>query len=80
MFDLEVPFDFLFYRVCVWTSLMLFLLAIFNACDLINRFTRIAGELFGMLISVLFLQEATKVTKINFDFNSIGNKNLMPDF
>ncbi|KAH9666495.1 Boron transporter 4 [Citrus sinensis] len=46
--------------VCVWTSLVLFLLAIFNACDLINRFTRIAGELFGMLIAVLFLQEATK--------------------
>ncbi|KAJ0074861.1 hypothetical protein Patl1_34322 [Pistacia atlantica] len=37
--------------VCVWTALMLFVLAIFNACALINRFTRIAGELFGMLIS-----------------------------
>ncbi|XP_034696626.1 boron transporter 4-like [Vitis riparia] len=46
--------------VCVWTALMLFLLAIFNACDIINRFTRIAGELFGMLIAVLFIQEAIK--------------------
>ncbi|KAK2651496.1 hypothetical protein Ddye_011352 [Dipteronia dyeriana] len=44
--------------VCVWTSLLLFLLAIFNASDVINRFTRIAGELFGMLIAVLFIQEA----------------------
>lgn len=51
----------LFYRVCVWTALLLFLLAIFNASRLINRFTRIAGELFGMLISVLFIQEAIKV-------------------
>ncbi|KAK9029578.1 hypothetical protein V6N11_026691 [Hibiscus sabdariffa] len=46
--------------VCVWTSLMLILLAIFNACTIITRFTRIAGELFGMLITVLFLQEAIK--------------------
>ncbi|KAL7162364.1 hypothetical protein ACSBR2_042780 [Camellia fascicularis] len=46
--------------VCVWTALMLFLLAIFNACAVINRFTRIAGELFGMLIAVLFMQEAIK--------------------
>lgn len=49
------------YRVCVWTSLLLILLAIFNACNIISRFTRIAGELFGMLISVLFIQEAIKV-------------------
>ncbi|KAL6216948.1 hypothetical protein ACLB2K_010166 [Fragaria x ananassa] len=46
--------------VCVWTSLLLILLAIFNACNIISRFTRIAGELFGMLISVLFIQEAIK--------------------
>ncbi|KAL2493428.1 Boron transporter 4 [Abeliophyllum distichum] len=46
--------------VCVWTALLLFLLAIFNACTIINRFTRIAGETFGMLISVLFIQEAIK--------------------
>ncbi|KAK2986595.1 hypothetical protein RJ640_029637 [Escallonia rubra] len=46
--------------VCVWTALLLFLLAIFNACTIISRFTRIAGELFGMLITVLFMQEAVK--------------------
>lgn len=46
--------------VCVWTALMLFLLAIFNACAIISRFTRVAGELFGMLITVLFFQEAIK--------------------
>ncbi|XP_075489007.1 putative boron transporter 7 isoform X1 [Primulina tabacum] len=46
--------------VCVWTALILFLLAIFNACTIITRFTRVAGELFGMLISVLFIQEAIK--------------------
>ncbi|XP_022751652.1 probable boron transporter 6 [Durio zibethinus] len=46
--------------VCVWTALLLILLAIFDACTIITRFTRIAGELFGMLITVLFLQEAVK--------------------
>ncbi|KAK9946071.1 hypothetical protein M0R45_011552 [Rubus argutus] len=46
--------------VCIWTSLLLILLSIFNACNIISRFTRIAGELFGMLISVLFIQEAVK--------------------
>ncbi|GKV42072.1 hypothetical protein SLEP1_g49519 [Rubroshorea leprosula] len=46
--------------VCVWTALLLCLLAIFNACSVISRFTRVAGELFGMLITVLFIQEAIK--------------------
>ncbi|CAA2989953.1 probable boron transporter 7 [Olea europaea subsp. europaea] len=45
--------------VCVWTALMLFL-AIFNACSIITRFTRVAGELFRMLITVLFIQESIK--------------------
>ncbi|CAA7023209.1 unnamed protein product [Microthlaspi erraticum] len=46
--------------VCVWTSVLLILLSIFNACTIIKKFTRIAGELFGMLIAVLFLQEAIR--------------------
>ncbi|KAG2400254.1 boron transporter [Vigna angularis] len=47
--------------VCVWTGFFLVVLAIFNACSIISRFTRIAGELFAMLITVLFFQEAVKV-------------------
>lgn len=43
---------------------MLFLLAIFNACTVISRFTRIAGEIFGMLIAILFIQEAIKVRPV----------------
>lgn len=45
--------------------MFLFLLAIFNASNLISRFTRLAGELFGMLISVLFMQAAVKVCQNN---------------
>jgi hypothetical protein len=46
--------------VCVWTSLLLFMLAILGACSIINRFTRVAGELFGLLIGMLFVQQAVR--------------------
>ncbi|ESQ49398.1 hypothetical protein EUTSA_v10020147mg [Eutrema salsugineum] len=46
--------------VCLWTGLLLFLLAVLGACVFINRFTRLAGELFGILIAMLFMQEAIK--------------------
>ncbi|CAM8893534.1 unnamed protein product [Rhodiola kirilowii] len=46
--------------VCVWTAILLFLLAVLGACSIINRFTRLAGELFGMLIAMLFMQQAIK--------------------
>ena len=51
-------------RVCVWTALLLFLFAVLGACSIINRFTRIAGELFGMLIAMLFMQQAIKVRTV----------------
>ncbi|XP_031282274.1 boron transporter 4-like [Pistacia vera] len=62
--------------VCVWTALMLFVLAIFNASALINRFTRIAGELFGTLISVLFMQEAIKGMVSEFKIPEDQDSNL----
>ncbi|XP_072976756.1 probable boron transporter 2 [Typha angustifolia] len=46
--------------VCVWTALLLFLMAILGAASIINRFTRVAGELFGLLIAMLFMQQAIK--------------------
>ncbi|PWA81176.1 Bicarbonate transporter, C-terminal [Artemisia annua] len=46
--------------VCVWTALLLILLSVLGACSLINRFTRVAGELFGLLIAMLFMQQAIK--------------------
>ncbi|KAF3437017.1 hypothetical protein FNV43_RR19770 [Rhamnella rubrinervis] len=46
--------------VCVWTAFLLFLLAILGACSIINRFTRVAGELFGLLIAMLFMQQAIR--------------------
>ncbi|OAY62552.1 putative boron transporter 2 [Ananas comosus] len=46
--------------VCVWTAFLLFLLSILGACSIINRFTRLAGELFGLLIAMLFMQQAIK--------------------
>lgn len=58
---LVFPFRWAFDRVCIWTAVMLFLMAMFNAAAILNRFTRFSGELFGMLITVLFMQEAIKV-------------------
>ncbi|CAN6331584.1 unnamed protein product [Urochloa humidicola] len=46
--------------VCIWTAFMLFLMAMFNAAVILNKFTRFAGELFGMLITILFMQAAIK--------------------
>ncbi|PSR89168.1 Boron transporter like [Actinidia chinensis var. chinensis] len=46
--------------VCVWTAILLFLLSILGACSIINRFTRLAGELFGLLIAMLFMQQSIK--------------------
>ena len=43
---------------CCWASGFLLVLCIANACDLIRHFTRFSGELFGMLIAVLFMQQA----------------------
>lgn len=48
--------------VCVWAGLMVILLAAANACLYITKFTRYAGEAFGMLIAMLFLQQAIKGT------------------
>ncbi|XP_057454220.1 boron transporter 4-like isoform X3 [Lotus japonicus] len=66
--------------VCVWTALLLFLLAAFNAATIVNRFTRVAEELFGMLITVLFLQEAIKGMveefKVPKNENSASNQYL----
>lgn len=53
-------------RVWIWAASMLILLAVFNASNIINKFTRIAEELFGMLITVLFIQQSIKVCFLTF--------------
>jgi len=45
---------------CVWTSFFILTLSAFNLCGYINKFTRYSGELFGMLIAILFFQQAVK--------------------
>ncbi|EPS73817.1 hypothetical protein M569_00936 [Genlisea aurea] len=63
--------------VCVWTAALLFLLAILGACSIINRFTRLAGELFGMLIAMLFMQQAIKGLVEEFRIPNSGNPSLL---
>ncbi|KAF3436581.1 hypothetical protein FNV43_RR23673 [Rhamnella rubrinervis] len=63
--------------VCVWTAILLFLLAILGACSIINRFTRVAGELFGLLIAMLFMQQAIKGLVDEFRIPKRENSNLI---
>ncbi|WZZ47961.1 hypothetical protein YC2023_048068 [Brassica napus] len=63
--------------VCVWTALMLFVMAICGACSIINRFTRVAGEQFGLLIAMLFMQQAIKGLVDEFRFPEWENQKLM---
>ncbi|XP_042017290.1 probable boron transporter 2 isoform X2 [Salvia splendens] len=69
--------------VCVWTSILLFLLAILGACSIINRFTRVAGELFGLLIAMLFMQQAIRGVVEEFGIPKRGNESataLLPSW
>ncbi|KAL4012480.1 hypothetical protein IC575_029582 [Cucumis melo] len=61
--------------VCVWTAILLFLLAVLGACSLINRFTRLAGELFGLLIAMLFMQQAIRGVVEEFGIPQRENPN-----
>ncbi|CAI9757443.1 unnamed protein product [Fraxinus pennsylvanica] len=61
--------------VCVWTALLLFLLSILGACSIINRFTRLAGELFGLLIAMLFMQQAIRGVVEEFGIPKRENPN-----
>lgn len=63
--------------VCVWTSALLFLLAILGACSIINRFTRLAGELFGLLIAMLFMQQAIRGVVEEFGIPQRENSKLI---
>ncbi|GAB2282140.1 Boron transporter 1 [Dionaea muscipula] len=65
------------FRVCVWTAALLFLLAILGACSIINRFTRLVGELFGLLIAMLFMQQAIKGLVEEFRVPQRENPNLI---
>jgi len=65
--------------VCIWTSVMLFLMAMFNAAAILNKFTRFSGELFGMLITILFMQQAIKGMVGEFGVPE-GNDESQPTF
>lgn len=55
---------------CTWTACMLWATAASGACRYICKFTRFSGELFGMLIATLFLQQAVQGVKEGFHVTS----------
>lgn len=52
--------------VCVFAGIMMILLSVTNSCRYANRFTRMSGEIFGMLIAILFMQEAIRRVLLEF--------------
>lgn len=54
--------------VCVWAGIFVFLMAVFNACNFISKFTRFSGEIFALIIAILFLQQAIKGLVEEFDY------------
>jgi hypothetical protein len=49
----------------IFAAIFLILMAVFGICRYIYRFTRLSGETFGMLIAVLFLQQAVLVRRVH---------------
>jgi hypothetical protein len=52
--------------VCLWTGILCAILAVLGATEGIRYFTLFAGELFGGLIAILFLQQAFYATYEEF--------------
>ena len=64
--------------VCVFTSIFVMVLSVTNACVYIKRFTRYAGEAFGALIAILFMQQAIKGAVNEFRRDDLNaDENLM---
>jgi len=61
--------------VCVWTGVICMVVAMLGATRLIVYFTLFAGELFGGLIAILFMQQAVHGTVEEFHKTSNGTVN-----
>lgn len=61
-----IPFHGWLFWTCFWSALMHLALAAGNACDLIHRCTAFSGEVFGLLISLIYVYEG--VVEFNKEF------------
>jgi hypothetical protein len=61
-----LPFHGWLFWTCFWSALMHFSLAACNACDLIKRCTAFSGEVFGLLISLIYVYEG--IVEFNAQF------------
>eukprot|EP00892_Ulva_mutabilis_P000727 jgi/Ulvmu1/10655/UM066_0036.1 len=59
--------------VCLWTALFLIIFSFSGLCQYINKFTRFSGELFGMLIAILFMQQAVKGVVQEYRISGCGD-------
>jgi len=72
----EIPFVPWASVTLFWVALMCALLAIMNSCCYIHHFTRFSGELFGLLIALLFLQQAIKGLASEFQVPAVHRRVL----
>jgi hypothetical protein len=61
--------------VCLWAGVMCCAIALLNATDSIRYFTLFAGEIFGGLIAVLFMQQAILGTASEYSTTSSPSSN-----
>jgi len=64
--DPVIPFRPFAAATLYWAALFIVILAAINACKYIHTFTRFSGELFGLLIAVLFFQQGVRGLKAEF--------------
>lgn len=70
--DPVIPFRPFAAATLYWAALFIVILAAINACKYIHTFTRFSGELFGLLIAVLFFQQGVRGLKAEFKPASNG--------
>ena len=64
---------------CCWASAILLVMCLANICDLLRLHTRFCGELFGMLIATLFMQQAFVGTLGEFAGDGFGSASENPE-
>ena len=57
--------------VLIYTGILQMIIASINLCDAVHRITRFSGEIFGLLIAGLFLQQA--ITGLVQEFDDVEN-------
>eukprot|EP01039_Chlorochromonas_danica_P003990 gene3990-4365_t len=73
----SLPFLPVYAWIGLWSSLFLYLSALFSTSNLVEYFTKFTDEIFSSLISVIFIFEAVKDISLGFSSPIISGLNAM---